>query len=767
MSALAGVGRRPAARTAPRAGPLLEPRAARLAAFVPLAAFGALHWALLVEERVGGRMLAAVGVAALAGLVLGALVPLPRAARHAAAAGVVLVAGAAALVAAGVPIRLLLPSGWGELGAGVSQGLQTLPDVRVPYAGVDAWPRIVILSGAALLVALAAAVTFWPVRGRGAPGHAAGATLLCVLYAVPAVDLTTSHQFLRGGAFAVLLAAFLWLERVPRSGGAGAAVALGGAVAVGMVVAPALDRPQAWVDYEKIAESFAPAASVSFDFSHRYGPLDWPRDGREVLRVKAKRPAYWKAENLDDFDGLRWRASTALARARTPLTSELPSNFQNRRQWRQRIEVTIRSLDSTDVIGAGTTLDVVHPPSSPVATASPGTYAFEETLKRGDSYAADVYVPRPSPRQMAAAPISYPELSPRYFALRVPLAAKARRAGLPAEVDVRFPTFGSGGSPAIFTFFGDPIALNGDAAMRQSVYPRTWALARRLAASSRTPYEYVRRVLAYLADGFAYSESPLRHRVPLESFLFDERVGYCQQFSGAMALLLRMGGVPARVVGGFSPGSFSAKRGDYVIRDIDAHSWVEVWFPGYGWATFDPTPPASPARSQLINLDLPDATAPAGLGGRPPTRGDRPEPGPRAAGGGEGSGGLGAAGIAALLAAAAALAGLGTLAVRRVRRRGDRGWGGGDPDLDELRRALQRTGRPLEGRTTLAALEARFRFDAGASAYLRTLRARRFGFAANGPTVGQRRDLRRALAHGLGLSGRLRALWALPPRRGR
>jgi hypothetical protein len=113
------------------------------------------------------------------------------------------------------------------------------------------------------------------------------------------------------------------------------------------------------------------------------------------------------------------------------------------------------------------------------------------------------------------------------------------------------------------------------------------------------------------------------------------------------------------------------------------------------------------------------------------------------------------------------LAGLGTLAVRRVRRRGERAWGGGDPDLDELRRALQRTGRPLEGRTTLAALEARFRFDAGASAYLRTLRARRFGFAANGPTGGQRRDLRRALAHGLGLSGRLRALWALPPRRGR
>jgi protein-glutamine gamma-glutamyltransferase len=541
-----------------------------------------------------------------------------------------------------------------------------------------------------------------------------------------------------------------------------------GVAVLALMLAPALDADQPWWDYESWALGAASARSTSFSWDHDYGPLDWPRDGRELLRVRAeKRPAYWKAENLDDFDGVRWRASTELSRARTPLVSELPANFESRRQWRQRIEVTVRSLDTSDVIGAGTTLNVVHPPSAPVATASPGTYGFEETLRRGDSYAADVYVPRPSPRQMAAAGTSYQDLSARYFALRVPLAAKAQRAGLPEDVAVRFPAFGSGGSPALFTFFGDPITLDGDVAMGQSVYPRAWALAQRLAASSRTPYEYVRRVLAYLADGFSYSESPLRHAVPLESFLFDERVGYCQQFSGAMALLLRMGGVPARVVGGFSPGSFSAKRGDYVIRDIDAHSWVEVWFSGYGWTTFDPTPPASPARSQLINLDLPDATAPAGLGGRAPTRGDRPEPGPQTAGGKGSGGGLGAAGIAALLAAAAALAGLGTLVVRRVRRRGGPRWGEGDPDLDELRRALQRTGRPLGGRTTLAALEARFRFDAGASAYVRTLRARRFGFAATGPTAEQRRDLRRALAHGLGISGRLRALWALPPRRGR
>ena len=55
--------------------------------------------------------------------------------------------------------------------------------------------------------------------------------------------------------------------------------------------------------------------------------------------------------------------------------------------------------------------------------------------------------------------------------------------------------------------------------------------------------------------------------------------GYCQQFSGAMALLLRMGGVPARVGAGFSPGTLDSDRDEYVVRDLDAHSWVEAYFP--------------------------------------------------------------------------------------------------------------------------------------------------------------------------------------------
>ena len=65
-----------------------------------------------------------------------------------------------------------------------------------------------------------------------------------------------------------------------------------------------------------------------------------------------------------------------------------------------------------------------------------------------------------------------------------------------------------------------------------------------------------------------------------------------------MALMLRMAGIPARVSTGFAPGSLNADTGEWRVRDLDAHSWVEVSFPDIGWVPFDPTPPVAPAESQ-------------------------------------------------------------------------------------------------------------------------------------------------------------------------
>ncbi len=179
------------------------------------------------------------------------------------------------------------------------------------------------------------------------------------------------------------------------------------------------------------------------------------------------------------------------------------------------------------------------------------------------------------------------------------------------RADVRFSPFSPfGRDQKPFAAFQTLVRTNsGGVALRKSPYAGTWRLAKRLMRQSRTPYDYVTNVDRYLHDGFSYDETPdpvSPGRATLDGFLLETKSGYCQHFSGAMALLLRMGGVPARVVTGFSPGGYSERKHAWIVRDTDAHSWVEAWFDGLGWVTFDPTPSATPARSQIAALERPD-----------------------------------------------------------------------------------------------------------------------------------------------------------------
>jgi hypothetical protein len=91
---------------------------------------------------------------------------------------------------------------------------------------------------------------------------------------------------------------------------------------------------------------------------------------------------------------------------------------------------------------------------------------------------------------------------------------------------------------------------------------------------------------------------------PLADFLFNVKAGHCEYFSTAMAVMLRTRGIAARVVNGFLPGEYNEAAGAYTVRQSDAHSWVEVYFPEtQSWVTFDPTPAAGrvePVRSGLV-----------------------------------------------------------------------------------------------------------------------------------------------------------------------
>jgi len=77
---------------------------------------------------------------------------------------------------------------------------------------------------------------------------------------------------------------------------------------------------------------------------------------------------------------------------------------------------------------------------------------------------------------------------------------------------------------------------------------------------------------------------------PLANFLFERKQGHCEYFAASMAVMLRTLHIPSRVVNGFRSDEFNDVTGNYVVRAKNAHSWVEAYFPAYGWITFDPTP---------------------------------------------------------------------------------------------------------------------------------------------------------------------------------
>jgi hypothetical protein len=212
------------------------------------------------------------------------------------------------------------------------------------------------------------------------------------------------------------------------------------------------------------------------------------------------------------------------------------------------------------------------------------------------------------------------------------------------------------------------------------------------------------------------------------------------------------------VATGFTTGTYDSATKSWLVTDVDAHAWVEAWFPRYGWITFDPTPAAAPARGghaaiggstllggpestgKLGNRESGAAGAAAGGGARPH------------------SSSTSAPVLFGVLGLLMALLVLGLVAWSRT------GPLDGEAMLAELERALTRSGRPISDGVTLAALERRFRTSPEAASYIRTLRMARFAGDGVLPTLRQRRALRAQLRAGLGLGGAARALWALPPR---
>ena len=173
-----------------------------------------------------------------------------------------------------------------------------------------------------------------------------------------------------------------------------------------------------------------------------------------------------------------------------------------------------------------------------------------------------------------------------------------------------------------------------------SIDSRVADLARQLSLNATNPYDKAKAIESYLRQNLKYQlqvNSPPSGADPVSYFLFSSKIGYCEYFASSMGEMLRSLGIPVRLVNGYGPGSQNdagrelnvafqqATEPPRVIHAADAHTWVEVFFPNYGWVPFEPTPdPAYPALERGTPLAAPvaqTATAPV----PPPAQAQQPQ----------------------------------------------------------------------------------------------------------------------------------------------
>lgn len=192
-------------------------------------------------------------------------------------------------------------------------------------------------------------------------------------------------------------------------------------------------------------------------------------------------------------------------------------------------------------------------------------------------YTVQVTYPNPTEDELRAAGTNYPDFIAPYRTLGVtsirPLPLTA-----PAAVTPNPP---SGASPAPS---GSVVFI---------LYRRIAALADSVSAQATNPYDKAMAIETFLRGNYNYSLEPgppPPGQDPLENFLFTNKVGYCEFFATAMGHMLRAEGIPARLVNGYGQGTYDSKTRQWVVRETDAHTWVEAYFPTYGWIPFEPTP---------------------------------------------------------------------------------------------------------------------------------------------------------------------------------
>jgi len=258
---------------------------------------------------------------------------------------------------------------------------------------------------------------------------------------------------------------------------------------------------------------------------------------------------YWRSRIYDVYQDGLWSLSMGTEQRFNPDEGNL---VLPEYEGRETVRVTVRAVDSA--------FQVVYVPSQPMwvnrtstvtrTGSSPDSleglsFASDQIVMQGEEYRARGAVASPNEEQLRAAGEQYPDwIADSYLQL-------------PED----FP---------------------------QSIRD----LAAEITEGLETPYEQAVAITRWLRSNIDYNrvtESPPEDRDPLEWFLFDYKVGFCNYYASAEVVMLRSLGVPARMAAGYARGTYDAIHGLYVVRGEDAHTWPEVYFPGLGWVEFEPT----------------------------------------------------------------------------------------------------------------------------------------------------------------------------------
>jgi hypothetical protein len=375
----------------------------------------------------------------------------------------------------------------------------------------------------------------------------AASLVVCAGAGWPATLLAGGHELWRG--LGILLAALLVLAGVGGSGRLGRAVApaLGIALAALAVSASPAGAKHPVLDWQhwRLFGAAPGRVSVRFIWNAGYSGVSFPARKTAVLEIQApRRSLYWRATTLDTFRHGRW-IETLTPLATQPVEDPLEPEQASRRSGWVRQRVTVRALRDVHLVGAS--VPQAYDAGKRFLLYERGGVALQpQGLARGQTYLAWSWAPDLDPEQLAR---SRPFRSRR---LRPFLQIAHARA-----------------------------------------YRPLYRTARRLVGTRAAPYAAAVTLETWFrrTGGFRYDEQPPHARGPaLVDFVERTRRGYCQHFAGAMALMLRSLGIPARVAAGFTSGRYDAKGQRWIVTDHDAHTWVEVWFRGYGWLPFDPTP---------------------------------------------------------------------------------------------------------------------------------------------------------------------------------